>query len=64
MVKVLFTGMKFEFKKNYRDLKPENLLFMSKDPEAKLKVIDFGTSRKFDNKKRMTKRLGTVLEYF
>lgn len=37
---------------------------MSKDPEAKLKVIDFGTSRKFDNKKRMTKRLGTVLEYF
>lgn len=44
----------------HRDLKPENLLFVSNSPEAKLKVIDFGTSRKFDPKKRMTKRLGTV----
>lgn len=44
----------------HRDLKPENLLFVSDKPDANLKVIDFGTSRKFDPKKRMTKRLGTV----
>ncbi len=27
----------------------------------RLKVIDFGTARKCDIKKKMTKRLGTVL---
>lgn len=32
----------------HRDLKPENLLFVSDSPESKIKVIDFGTSRKFD----------------
>ena len=44
----------------HRDLKPENLLFDSDKKNATLKVIDFGTSRKFDNKKKMSKRLGTV----
>ncbi|CAD8142780.1 unnamed protein product [Paramecium pentaurelia] len=43
----------------HRDLKPENLLFVSDSPDADLKVIDFGTSRKFETGKRMTKRLGT-----
>jgi calcium-dependent protein kinase len=45
----------------HRDLKPENILFVSDKPDSKIKVIDFGTSRKFDNNKRMTKRLGTVI---
>lgn len=44
-------------------MKPENLLFVSPDPESKIKIIDFGTSRKFDPKKRMTKRLGTVITF-
>jgi len=43
----------------HRDLKPENLLLDSKSKDAKIKLIDFGTSRKFDSKKKMTKRLGT-----
>lgn len=43
------------------DLKPENLLLVNKDTDSKIKVIDFGTSRKFDTNKRMTKRLGTVI---
>lgn len=47
-----------------RDLKPENLLLDSKKVSASIKVIDFGTSRKFDNKKKMSKRLGTVLKFF
>lgn len=44
----------------HRDLKPENLLLDSKKSNAQIKVIDFGTSRKFDVDKKMTKRLGTV----
>ncbi|EGR27507.1 protein kinase domain protein [Ichthyophthirius multifiliis] len=43
----------------HRDLKPENLVFDSKKTDSNLKVIDFGTSRKFDSSKKMTKRLGT-----
>lgn len=44
----------------HRDLKPENVLFVNESQDSKLKVIDFGTSRKFDSSKKMTKRLGTV----
>lgn len=43
----------------HRDLKPENLLLESEKKNAIIKVIDFGTSRKFDKSKKMTKRLGT-----
>ena len=46
--------------KFFRDLKPENLLLDSKKPNASIKVIDFGTSRKFNSTKKMSKRLGTV----
>ena len=45
----------------HRDLKPENLIFDSDSKNNSLKVIDFGTSRKFDKNKKMTKRLGTVI---
>lgn len=45
----------------HRDLKPENVIFISDDSHSQLKVIDFGTSRKFDHSKHMSKRLGTVL---
>lgn len=44
----------------HRDLKPENIIFINEQSDSKLKVIDFGTSRKFDSTKKMTKRLGTV----
>lgn len=47
----------------HRDLKPENIIFNTDEQTSDLKVIDFGTSRKFDNKdnQKMTKRLGTVI---
>jgi calcium-dependent protein kinase len=35
------------------------LLFDSDKKDAILKVIDFGTSRKYDKSKKMSKRLGT-----
>ena len=42
----------------HRDLKPENLLFDSDKPDSAIKVIDFGASKKFDDRK-MKKKLGT-----
>ncbi|CAK57234.1 unnamed protein product (macronuclear) [Paramecium tetraurelia] len=43
----------------HRDLKPENILFSGTEPDALLKIIDFGCSRRFNSQKNMTKRLGT-----
>lgn len=45
----------------HRDLKPENLLFDSTRKDASLKVIDFGTSKRFEAGKKMIHRVGTVL---
>jgi calcium-dependent protein kinase len=48
----------------HRDLKPENVLYESPKPDSPIKVIDFGTSRVFDNdsaKKKMMQKLGTVI---
>lgn len=39
-----------QYKIVHRDLKPENLLLETDKKNAALKVIDFGTSRKFENK--------------
>ena len=36
------------------DLKPENLLLDSKKSNANIKVIDFGTSKKFVENEKMT----------
>ena len=44
----------------HRDLKPENLLLDSKNSQDPvLKVVDFGTSTKFDPSKKMNQKLGT-----
>lgn len=45
----------------HRDLKPENLLMESATKNARLKVIDFGTSQLFDPNKKMTTKIGTPL---
>jgi calcium-dependent protein kinase len=37
----------------HRDLKPENLLLDSGEPNASIKVIDFGTSQTFDPTQKM-----------
>ena len=43
----------------HRDLKPENLLFENDSPEAKLKLIDFGTSQFFTKERKMRRLIGT-----
>ena len=44
----------------HRDLKFENIMFESKAPDADIKVIDFGLSKKFlnDKQKYMTEGVG------
>jgi calcium-dependent protein kinase len=45
----------------HRDLKPENLLFLGKDNDSPLKVIDFGLSRIFQkDDQKMTTKVGTA----
>ena len=43
----------------HRDIKPENILFESKDPDADIKLIDFGLSRKYNSNEKMHTILGT-----
>ena len=43
----------------HRDLKPENLVLDQKGPDAIIKIIDFGTSKVFDPKKKMKQAIGT-----
>ena len=44
----------------HRDLKPENIVFESKEKDSLLKIIDFGTSKKFKSNEKLHSRLGTA----
>jgi len=43
----------------HRDIKPENFMFNSSDPDAEIKIIDFGLSTKFISEKSMKDIVGT-----
>ena len=43
----------------HRDIKPENILLESSDPDADIKLIDFGLSRKYNINEKMHTILGT-----
>jgi len=43
----------------HRDIKPENFTFSSSDPDAEIKIIDFGLSTKFISEKYMEDIVGT-----
>ena len=43
----------------HRDLKPENILFENDNPDAEIKIIDFGLSRKYAKDEKMHSVLGT-----
>lgn len=43
----------------HRDLKPENILLENKSPDAKLKLIDFGTSHYIRPNSKMKRFIGT-----
>ena len=44
----------------HRDLKPENLLYLNKDKNSPIKVIDFGMSKRFTPEKFMSEKVGTA----
>jgi calcium-dependent protein kinase len=44
----------------HRDLKPENILLEDSKNFNNIKIIDFGTSRNFQNQKKMNQMFGTV----
>jgi calcium-dependent protein kinase len=48
------------FKICHRDLKPENLLFLNKNDDSPLKIIDFGLSQIYKDNGKMNSRVGTV----
>ena len=59
----IFKQMKSAIYKNgivHRDLKPENLLYLNKDENSPIKVIDFGISKRFDSKHFMNEKVGTA----
>ena len=43
----------------HRDLKPENILYESNSPDAEIKIIDFGLSRKYSKDIKLHSVLGT-----
>lgn len=43
----------------HRDLKPENILLSSKEPDAQIRVIDFGTSEFCEEGQRLHQKFGT-----
>ena len=43
----------------HRDLKPENILYESNSPDAEIKIIDFGLSRKYSKDVKLHSVLGT-----
>ena len=61
IMKQLLAAIVYCHSKNvvHRDLKPENLLLESSEENARIKVIDFGTSQIFNPNKKMTVKIGT-----
>ena len=60
-VKQMLAGVRYIHSKGilYRDLKLDNFLFSSKDPDSELKMIDFGLSKHFKNGEVHNDAVGT-----
>ncbi|CAD8053170.1 unnamed protein product [Paramecium sonneborni] len=45
----------------HRDMKPSNIMLASPDPQSKIKVIDFGTAKRYISGEAQTQVIGTPL---
>ena len=43
----------------HRDLKAENIMLESNEPDADIKIIDFGLSKKYNSNQKMHAKTGT-----
>ena len=43
----------------HRDIKPQNILFETKEKNSRIKILDFATSQNFDPNKKMLMRVGS-----
>ena len=59
----LFSVVAYLHLKNviHRDLKPENLLLSDETLDADIKLIDFGLSKKYQNKDELKSKVGTPM---
>ncbi|CDR94798.1 calcium-dependent protein kinase 4, putative [Babesia bigemina] len=62
IIKQVLSGINYMHKQNvvHRDLKPENLLLESKEPNANIRIIDFGLSTYCDLNSKMKDKIGTA----
>jgi calcium-dependent protein kinase len=44
----------------HRDLKYENILFVSESPSSEIKLIDFGLSKVYGDDLQLTEGVGTI----
>lgn len=62
VVKQLLSAVAYMHKQEiiHRDLKPENIMFENNSPQAEIKVLDFGLSKKFQPGEKLTRGVGTI----
>lgn len=58
--KSIYIDFKLIFLAFSRDLKPQNILYETKEPDATLKIVDFGVSAVIEPNKTLKKATGTV----
>jgi calcium-dependent protein kinase len=62
VIKQILTGIKYLHEHNiaHCDLKPDNFLFLSKEDDSPVKIIDFGFSKRTARRAMLSRKIGTM----